>query len=145
MKENIIIYEQPLNERIRIFLRLEFLFAQAAHHLRGTSQWDSRSTLNSMLDILSIFGRTDLKTEVLKELERHSATLTRLQLNPDIDRTRLDQVLKELEGLSNKLHKASGGPIAADLRKNEFLGSIQHGGASLEEMILPCLTLTSKI
>jgi len=124
-----IIYEQPLNERIRIFLRLEFLFAQAAHHLRGTSQWDSRSTLNSMLDILSIFGRTDLKTEVLKELERHSATLTRLQLNPDIDRSRLDQILKELETLSNKLHKASGGPIAADLRKNEFLSSIQQRAA----------------
>lgn len=121
-----IVYEQPLNERVRIFLRLEFLFAQAAHHLRGASQWDSRSTLNSMLDILSIFGRTDLKTEVLKELERHSTTLTRLQLNPEIDRTRLDQVLKELEALSNKLHKASGGPIAADLRRNEFLSSIQQ-------------------
>ncbi len=121
-----IIYEQPLNERIRTFLRLEFLFAQAAHHLRGTSQWDSRSTLNSMLDILSIFGRTDLKTEVLKELERHASKLGRLQLNPDIDRARLSQVLKELEALSNKLHKAAGGPIAADLRKNEFLGSIQQ-------------------
>ena len=125
MSQNII-YEQPLNERIRIFLRLEFLFAQAAHHLRGTSEWDSRSTLNSMLDILSIFGRTDLKTEVLKELERHASTLARLQLNPGIDRPRLEQVLKELEGLSHKLHKASGGPIAADLRKNEFLGSIQQ-------------------
>lgn len=28
--------------------------------------------------------------------------------------------------------------------ERQFLGSIQHGGASLEEMILPCLTLTSK-
>jgi cell division protein ZapD len=95
-----IIYEQPLNERIRTFLRLESLFAQAAHHLRGTSQWDSRSTLNSMLDILSIFGRTDLKTEVLKELDRHAATLARLQLNPDIDKSRLGQILKDLQKLS---------------------------------------------
>lgn len=122
------IYEQPLNERIRIFLRLEFLFAQAAHHLRGTSQWDSRSTLNSLLDILSIFGRTDLKTEVLKELERHASTLGRLQVNPDIDRGRLDQILKELESVTAKLHK-SGGPIAADLKKNEFLGAIQQRAA----------------
>lgn len=28
--------------------------------------------------------------------------------------------------------------------EKQFLGSIQHGGVSLEEMILPCLTLTSK-
>jgi cell division protein ZapD len=124
-----IIYEQPLNERVRIFLRLEFLFAQAAHHLRGGSAWDSRSTLNSILEILNIFGRTDLKTEVLKELERHCTTLGKLQINPDIDKARLGNVLKELESLSSRLHKATGGPVAADLRKNEFLSSIQQRSA----------------
>jgi CheY-like chemotaxis protein len=29
--------------------------------------------------------------------------------------------------------------------EKQYLGSIQHGGASMEEMILPCLTLTPKI
>ncbi|MGD2076180.1 MAG: cell division protein ZapD, partial [Gammaproteobacteria bacterium] len=33
------------------------------------------------------------------------------------------------EKLSQNLHKAAGGPIAADLRKNEFLGSIQQRSA----------------
>ena len=123
-----IIYEQPLNERIRTFLRLEFLFAQASHHLHQTSLWDSRCTLNSTLDILSIFGRTDLKTEVLKELERNAAILARLELNPDIDRTRLKEILSELEMLAGKLHK-TGGPIGADLKKHEFLTSIQQRAA----------------
>ena len=123
-----ILYEQPLNERIRTLLRLEFLFAQAARHLHDDSQWGSRCTLNSMLDILSIFGRTDLKTEVLKELERHSATLARLKSNPDIDTARLQQITTELETLGAELHK-SGGQIAADLKKNEFLGGIQQRSA----------------
>lgn len=120
-----IIYEQPLNERIRTFLRLEFLFSQASQHLHDESQWGSRSTLSSLLDILSIFGRTDLKTEVLKELERHTATLSRLESNPGVDRTRLKTALNELEMLGKKLHQASG-PIAADLKTNEFLSSIQQ-------------------
>ena len=120
-----IIYEQPLNERIRTLLRLEFLFAQAARHLHDDSQWGSRCTLNSMLDILSIFGRTDLKTEVLKELERHSTTLAKLKSNPAIDSERLKQIATELETIGAELHK-SGGPIAADLKKNEFLSSIQQ-------------------
>lgn len=120
-----IIYEQPLNERIRTFLRLEFLFAQASRHLRDDSQWGSRSTLTSLLDILSIFGRTDLKTEVLKELERHIATLTRLKSNPDVDISRLKTTLTELESLGKKLHQSSG-PIAADLKTNEFLSGIQQ-------------------
>ncbi len=122
MTENII-YEQPLNERIRTFLRLEFLFEQASRHLHGADQWDSRSTLNSLLDILSIFGRTDLKTEVLKELDRHTGTLAKLRQNPDVDHQRLQQILDDLDGLNQKLH-ASDGPIGADLKKNEFLGSI---------------------
>ncbi|MFQ5643307.1 MAG: cell division protein ZapD [Thiogranum sp.] len=123
-----IIYEQPLNERIRTLLRLEFLFAQAAQHLHDESQWGSRNTLNSLQDILSIFGRTDLKTEVLKELERHSATLARLEPNPGIDQGRLREILSELEKLGGELHK-TGGPIAAGLKENEFLGSIQQRGA----------------
>ena len=123
-----IIYEQPLNERIRTFLRLEFLFSQAAQHLHDDSQWGSRSTLTSLLDILSIFGRTDLKTEVLKELERHGATLARLKSNPDVDRARLNNTLVELESLGKKLHESSG-PIAADLKANEFLSSIQQRAA----------------
>lgn len=120
-----IIYEQPLNERIRSFLRLELLFAQASHHLHGTSQWDSRGTLNSLLDILSIFGRTDLKTEVLKELDRHTGTLAKLRQNPGVDSQLLKQILDELDELNQTLH-ASDGPIGADLKKNEFLSSIQQ-------------------
>ena len=123
-----IIYEQPLNERIRTFLRLEFLFSQAAQHLHDDSQWGSRNTLTSLLDILSIFGRTDLKTEVLKELERHTATLARLKSNPDVDHSRLKTTLAELEALGKKLHQYSG-PIAADLKTNEFLSSIQQRAA----------------
>ena len=120
-----ITYEQPLNERIRAFLRLEFLFAQSAQHLRDDSQWGSRCTLASLLDILSIFGRTDLKTEVLKELERHSSTLNKLKRNPGVDSGRLEQILANLEKLGAQLHKI-GGPVGADLKENEFLSSIQQ-------------------
>jgi cell division protein ZapD len=123
--KDVIMYEQPLNERIRTFLRLEFLFAQAAQHMHDESQWGSRSTLSSLLDILSIFGRTDLKTEVLKELDRHSNTLSRLESNPGVDHARLKTAISELELLGKKLHQSSG-PIAADLKSNEFLTSIQQ-------------------
>ncbi|NIR61926.1 MAG: cell division protein ZapD, partial [Gammaproteobacteria bacterium] len=29
-----VVYEQPLSERVRVLLRLEFLFEQAGHHLQ---------------------------------------------------------------------------------------------------------------
>ena len=120
-----VIYEQPLNERIRAFLRLEFLFQQVRHHLAGTSPWDSRATLASLLDIMSIFGRSDLKTEVMKELERHTTTLARLEQSPDVDRTQLTELLDEMDRLIDQLH-AHNGPVGAHLKSNEFLSAIQQ-------------------
>ena len=123
-----VIYEQPLNERIRAFLRLEFLFQQVRHHLGGTSPWDSRATLASLLDIMSIFGRSDLKSEVMKELERHTATLARLEQNPEVDRAQLSELLDEMDLLIDQLH-AHNGPVGAHLKCNEFLSAIQQRSA----------------
>ena len=47
-----VIYEQPLNERVRTFLRLEHLFCQTDYTLRGFSVWDSRASLDSLVDTL---------------------------------------------------------------------------------------------
>ena len=40
---NYIVYEYPLNERIRAFLRLEYLLDQANHLAQNTSTWDSKN------------------------------------------------------------------------------------------------------
>lgn len=120
-----VIYEQPLNERIRAFLRLEFLFEQVRHHVAGTTPWDSRAGLASLLDIMSIFGRSDLKSEVMKELERHTSNLTRLEQNPDVDRAQLSHLLDEMDTLIDLLH-AHNGPVGAQLKTNEFLAAIQQ-------------------
>ncbi len=123
-----IIYEQPLNERTRTFMRLEFLFAQAAHFLRGSNQWESRSAMGSLLDIMAIFERTDLKTETIKELERHQTALGHLKRNPNVDDQRLNEIIKELDQYSEQLHNFHG-PIAAGLKENEFLSSIRQRSA----------------
>lgn len=125
---NKLIYEQPLNERIRAFLRLEFLFRQVRHHLTGSTEWDSRSTLSSLLEIMTIFGRSDLKSEVMKELERHTANLARLEQNPDVDTSQLSDLLGELDILNDQLHAISG-PIGTELKGHEFLGMVHQRSA----------------
>jgi cell division protein ZapD len=121
----IITYEQPLNERIRSFLRLESLFRQAEHFLSGASPWNSQAALTSILDIQNLLSRSDLKTEVLKELERHTANLARLEQNPDVDRRRLTEILDELDGLIDRLYSSSQ-PLGHELKQNEFLNSIRQ-------------------
>lgn len=124
-----ITYEQPLNERVRTFLRLEFLFHQIQHTLQGDTEWDSRATMGTLLDILNVCGRSDLRTELLKELERHAATLTRLERAPGVDQQRLTQILDEIDVLVDRLHALSGQPGQL-LRQNEFINSIKQRSAT---------------
>ena len=72
-----LIYEYPLNERIRVLLRLETLFQQLQHDLEGSSRWDSRAALLTFIELLGFIGRGELRAELLKELERHHLSLQR--------------------------------------------------------------------
>ncbi|MFP5344754.1 MAG: cell division protein ZapD [Gammaproteobacteria bacterium] len=120
-----VFYEQPLSERIRTFLRLESLFLQANHTLPGASPWDSRATLSTLFEILNVMGRADLKGEMLKELERHGAALTRLEQVPEVDQQRLNQILDQLDAQVDRLHSVEG-QLGQALRQNEFINSIRQ-------------------
>lgn len=117
-------YEQPLNERIRTLLRLEFLFRQAATHIYRQSPWDNRAALNTLFDIISVFGRSDLKTEIMKELERQALFLEKLSENPQVDKARLESVLDEMDLLIDQLYGLKSQDM--DARNNEFLGSVKQ-------------------
>ena len=93
--------------------------------MAGKTVWDSRATLSSILEILAIFSRADLKTEVMKELERQIAVLERLDQVPGVDRTRLTETLDIMDGLIDRLY-ASKGQIGQELRTNEFLNAIRQ-------------------
>ena len=120
-----IIYEQPLNERIRTLLRLEHLFRQANYRLTGDTQWDSRAALDALLEIQNVFARNDLRGEVLKELERHASKLTALEKNPNVDSRALQAILDELDLVTDQLH-AINGQIGLGLKNNEFLNSVRQ-------------------
>lgn len=122
---DIIFYEQPLNERMRSFLRLEHLFKQAAYTLRGYSIWDSRSTLTSITSILDLLARNDLKTELLKELERQEKTLSALSDLAGVDKEQLNNILKQIETSQQNILDFNG-QLGQDIRDHELLNSLRQ-------------------
>lgn len=134
---NFIIYEQPLNEHVRVCLRLEHLFMQVQHWLTATHLLDSRSALAALVEILNVLDRPDLKTKLVKELSRYVTQLQRFAEIPHIDKTKFNAILHELESTIEHLHGMQG-RIAQNLRDNDFLISIrQHitnpsGGCSFD-------------
>lgn len=120
-----IVYEHPLNERIRTMLRLEHLFRQSSHYLSQQSVWASRAYVDTLLDILDIFSRGDFRTELLKELERSTGNLRALMEYPHIDHDRLGTILRALEHLSENIHNMKSQPGQA-LRDDEFITTIRQ-------------------
>jgi len=123
--ENTIIYEQPLNERMRTFLRLEHLFKQTAYALRGFSIWDSRACLNGLIDILDIVSRGDLKNEILKELERLLSSLSVLKEVQGVDHEQLSNILRQLEQAQRDI-LALNGQFGQNLREHELITSLRQ-------------------
>lgn len=123
-----LIFEQPLNERMRTFLRLDFLYSQALYHNEMQSQWGSRAAMGSLLDILAIAARGDVRADVQKELERHLAQLNVFQSKPGVDSARLRTVMSNLLRLRADL-VACGSNYLAGLKDSEFLSAIKHRSA----------------
>lgn len=121
-------YEQPLSERMRTLLRLEFLFEQARHHTSQESTWGSRSAVGSLLEILAILNRGDVRSEALKELEKHSTSLTQYQFRPGVDSIRLGSLLETINSLRDRLN-SSGAQMAQVLKESEFLNAVKHRSA----------------
>ncbi|HFQ14627.1 MAG TPA: cell division protein ZapD [Gammaproteobacteria bacterium] len=123
--ENTIIYEQPLNERMRTFMRLEHLFQQSAYNMRGFSVWDSRATIAGLIDILDLLSRGDLKTEILKELDYQQTALAALKNRPGVDQQQLGSILAQLQQAQEQLHEHSE-QLGQSLRENELLNSLRQ-------------------
>ncbi|MGO9932117.1 MAG: cell division protein ZapD [Steroidobacteraceae bacterium] len=123
-----VVYEQPLNERMRTFLRLEFLYIQATYHSDSSSPWSSRAAVSSLLEILAITARGDSRGDVLKELERQVNVLKEYQTKTGVDPGRLKSLLSNLVRLRSDL-SAIGGNYMAPLRDSEFLSAVKHRSA----------------
>jgi cell division protein ZapD len=98
-----VIYEQPLNERMRIWLRLEYLFEEMLYRVRGPSVWDSRAALAALVDILEFTARNDCKPDLIKDLERHAQDLNRWKQSPKVDEQRLNNLLNKINNLIEQL------------------------------------------
>jgi len=120
---NIITYEFPLNERIRVFIRLEQLFQQFMHFSAGETVADKRAAITVLLDIMSSFRRNDLKSEILKELDRHVTILNKIANSQGVDTELLDNILDQLAQISKKLY-AVNGKIGINIMESDLFQSI---------------------
>ena len=118
-----IIFEHPLHEKCRTWLRLSHLFEQLEFHLPHAEEWQARAAIKALLDIANVLSRADIKSELLKELERYKLSLSRMSGSPGVDTDRLEHILQELHQACLGVRSING-QLGQPLRANEFLNSI---------------------
>ena len=122
---NTILYEQPLNERIRVFLRLEHLFSQVTYFKNAASVWDAQASISVLMEILTILDRTDVRSEVLKELDRHISGLSKYIDLPNIDHAQLDLTLSNLHAQLKRIQNLPA-KIGSEIRESDLLNSVRQ-------------------
>lgn len=119
------IFEQPLNERIRICMRVETLMRRFHYFENLKGDWSAYSALLTILELTSLLERGDLKQELMKELERQHGALSALARHDGIDQSKLDLVLSKQKDALARLHRLDG-KLGEHLKRVEFLAGIKQ-------------------
>ena len=118
-------YEQPVSERMRTFMRLEFLYRQMLYNSEFETNWATRATIHGLLEILAILSRGDVRSEVHKELDHQLEQLRRFQSQPGVDSGRLDTLIRNIVD-SRAAVDGIGTSYLQPLKDSDFLNAIKH-------------------
>ncbi len=120
-----IIYEQPLNDRIRNLLRIEHLLMSLQYQLKSPSEWDTRGAIDTLINVLGLVNKVDLIDDLSKDLQRHTQTLERWQRTPQVDTDRVIQMLKQTTDLIEQLN-TMGLPPINNLTEHHLLTQVRQ-------------------
>ena len=123
--ERLMEFEHPLTERIRTFLRIELLNQLACFHADDTTELGARAALTSLLEILNLFKRGDVRMEVIKELELQRQILASYIRLPNVDHDRLEGNLENIKELQARIGD-SNAVMPNPLKESPFLFNINH-------------------
>lgn len=120
----VILYEYPFNERIRTYLRLEQLFLRMSELVGRDHPLDHHYALATIFEVMDVGARADLKSDLLKDLEKNKQVLQAYRGNPVISEAALDAVLQQVERCYGALAGLPG-KAGHSLTENDWLMSIR--------------------
>lgn len=119
-----ILFEYPFNERIRTYLRLEHLFRRLTLLMSREHPVDHHFALVTIFEVMDVAARADLKSDVMKDLERQKGVLGAYRGNPAIAEAVLDQVIGQLDACFEAMNKLPGKAGHA-LTENDWLMNVR--------------------
>jgi cell division protein ZapD len=107
-----IFYEHVINEKVRPWLKVEDCARRLDYFLSRGTRTDHHRALLELFELCEVIYRSDIKSELLLELDRLRQHWAQHTQNPKISQTALSHTLNELKRTSQHIHALHGKPGA---------------------------------
>jgi cell division protein ZapD len=121
----VILYEYPLHERIRTYLRLGHLFLRLSQLVARLEPIDHHYALATIFEIMEVIAlRSELKSDLLKDIDKQKHILEGYRGNPEIAESVLNDVIGQFNHCFEALNRQTG-KSGKNLSDNDWLMSIR--------------------
>ncbi len=118
--DDYVVYEYPLNQKIRSYLRLEQYFQLIDFSNSQNNQLANQSTLAYLIELTEYLYRSDFKGDLLRELDKNIQFFSKHSQDPDIDTNKLSALLLQFKRHYAWLSQQQG-RIGANLLQDPFI------------------------
>lgn len=119
-----VLFEYPLNEKMRTWLRIEFLLKQLSASQNIVDHLGALTFFRNAAELLDVFERGELRTEILKELERQQQKLRSWAELPGVDITLVNALSSDLRKRNDALMAAPR--MGQVLREDRMIGLVRQ-------------------
>lgn len=118
------VYEFPLNEKVRNYLRIEQLLLQIKTSANGSGQTANIHFFEDLFTLLDLLERLDIRNDVIKDIDAHERNLVHWSQHPKINNDALQQTLQTIIRLRESLKTTKR--IGSQLKEDSFVSSIRQ-------------------
>ena len=119
------VYEHPLNEKIRLFLRLNYLISRFDFHLEDPSRENCQAASMVLLELYNLSSRLDVKNAALHVLDWQTQAVRQAEDMDGVDATKARHILEKLEEKSKRLYSFRG-QLGQHLKTHNFLNILKQ-------------------
>ncbi|AJI94982.1 hypothetical protein BD65_2568 [Yersinia ruckeri] len=119
-----VLFEHPLNEKMRTWLRIEFLLQQLENQRSLANIANALTFFRTASDLIDVLERGEVRTDLLKELERQQQKLQLWADVPGVDMTVIDKLREQLKQRASVLMSAPR--IGQSLKEDRLISLVRQ-------------------
>jgi cell division protein ZapD len=119
------VFQQPLNEKIRLFMRLCYLMKRFNYHLEDPTPENCQAAVMVLLELYNLSSRLDVKNAALHVLDFQTQAVRQAEGTQGADEAKAARILAKLEEKSKQLYSFRG-QLGQHLKTHSFLNILRQ-------------------